>query len=125
LEFDDYVRLRGVALVRLARLLTGDRGDGEDLAQDVLARAFVRWDKIVSTDSPEAYLRQMVGRGSFTTVRWQPATGVWVQVSGDMDQAAAMAVATEVSLAEVHRCAAPFRLSDGTNPADWPVSPLS
>ena len=69
MEFDDYVRLRGVALVRLARLLTGDCGDGEDLAQDVLARAFVRWDKIVSTDSPEAYLRQMVVNASIS--RWR------------------------------------------------------
>lgn len=58
-EFDDYVRQRGAALVRLGRLLTGDRHLGEDLAQEVLARAFVRWDRIVA-DPPEPYLRRML-----------------------------------------------------------------
>jgi RNA polymerase sigma-70 factor (sigma-E family) len=69
LEFDDYVRLRGAALVRLARLLTGDRFDGEDLAQDVLARAFVRWAKITEAGPPEAYLRQMLVNASIS--RWR------------------------------------------------------
>ncbi|WP_432837415.1 SigE family RNA polymerase sigma factor [Dactylosporangium sp. CA-092794] len=59
MEFDDYVRQRGAALVRLGRLLTGDRHQGEDLAQEVLARAFVRWDRIAA-DPPEPYLRRML-----------------------------------------------------------------
>ena len=59
MEFDDYVRQRGAALVRLGHLLTGDRHQGEDLAQEVLARAFVRWDRIAA-DPPEPYLRRML-----------------------------------------------------------------
>lgn len=58
--FEEYVRSRGSALVRLARLLTGDRQLGEDLAQEVLARAYVRWEKIARTDRPEMYLRRML-----------------------------------------------------------------
>jgi RNA polymerase sigma-70 factor (sigma-E family) len=58
-DFDDYVRQRGAALVRLGRLLTGDRHQGEDPAQEVLARAFVRWDRIAA-DPPEPYLRRML-----------------------------------------------------------------
>ena len=69
MEFDDYVRLRGASLVRLGRLLTGDQHLGEDLAQDVLARAFVRWKKIANVDSPEAYLRRMLVNAAISRSR--------------------------------------------------------
>ena len=68
MEFDDYVRQRGAALVRLGRLLTGDRHQGEDLAQEVLARAFVRWDRIAA-DPPEPYLRRMLVNAAIS--RWR------------------------------------------------------
>jgi RNA polymerase sigma-70 factor (sigma-E family) len=71
LEFDDYVRKRGAALVRLGHLLTGDRHQGEDLAQEVLARAFVRWNRI-SADSPEPYLRRMLVNAAIS--RWRLAS---------------------------------------------------
>jgi RNA polymerase sigma-70 factor (sigma-E family) len=58
--FEEYVRQRGPALVRLARLLTGDVQLGEDLAQDVLAKAYPRWNRIMRTDRPDLYLRQML-----------------------------------------------------------------
>jgi RNA polymerase sigma-70 factor (sigma-E family) len=58
--FDDYVRLRGPALVRLARLITGDRHLGEDLVQEVLIRAYPRWNKIVAGGRPDVYLRRML-----------------------------------------------------------------
>ncbi|MEV6928747.1 SigE family RNA polymerase sigma factor [Dactylosporangium sp. NPDC051485] len=59
MEFDDFVRQRGAALVRLGHLLTGDRHLGEDLTQDVLAKAFVRW-KRIKADPPDPYLRRML-----------------------------------------------------------------
>jgi RNA polymerase sigma-70 factor (sigma-E family) len=58
--FEEYVRQRGAALVRLARLLVGDRQLGEDLAQEVLARAYARWDRILRADRPDVYLRRML-----------------------------------------------------------------
>jgi RNA polymerase sigma-70 factor (sigma-E family) len=58
--FDDYVRLRGPALVRLARLIAGDRHLGEDLAQEVLIRAYPRWNRILAGGRPDVYLRRMI-----------------------------------------------------------------
>jgi DNA-directed RNA polymerase specialized sigma24 family protein len=46
ITFDDYVRLRGARLVQVARLLVRDRHLAEDLVQEVLGKAFVRWKKI-------------------------------------------------------------------------------
>lgn len=59
-SFDDYVRLRGEQLVRLARLLVRDRHLAEDLVQEVLGKAFPRWGRIVSGGDPEVYLRRML-----------------------------------------------------------------
>jgi RNA polymerase sigma-70 factor (sigma-E family) len=58
--FDDYVRLRGPALVRLARLIAGDRHLGEDLVQEVLTKAYPRWGRIVAGGQPDVYLRRML-----------------------------------------------------------------
>ncbi|MGA8112193.1 MAG: SigE family RNA polymerase sigma factor [Actinocatenispora sp.] len=60
MTFEEYVRLRGPALVRFARLITGDDHLAQDLCQEVLARAFVRWKRIRRTDRPDVYLRRMV-----------------------------------------------------------------
>lgn len=60
MTFEEYVRQRGAALVRLARLLAGDRQLGEDLAQEVLAKAYVHWNRILRADRPDVYLRRML-----------------------------------------------------------------
>lgn len=57
--FDEFVAARGQALQRTAYLLTGDWGLAEDLLQTALARAYPRWDRIVS-DDPEGYLRRVL-----------------------------------------------------------------
>jgi RNA polymerase sigma-70 factor (sigma-E family) len=58
--FEEYVTTRGPSLVRLARLLCGDPHRAEDLVQDVLAKAYVRWRKIAATDRADSYVRQML-----------------------------------------------------------------
>lgn len=60
MTFEEYVLARGPALVRLARLLVGDDHRAEDLAQEVLARAYPRWSRISRTDQPDLYLRRML-----------------------------------------------------------------
>ncbi|GIJ43769.1 RNA polymerase [Virgisporangium aliadipatigenens] len=64
MTFEEYVAARGDALVRFARLLTGDPHRAEDLVQDALAKAYLRWRRILATEQPDAYLRRMVVNGS-------------------------------------------------------------
>jgi hypothetical protein len=65
------------------------------------------------TVNGRAAVAAVISRALFpsVTVRWQPVKGLWVQVSGDMSQATALAFAAAVRLDQVRRCAAPFRLS--------------
>jgi RNA polymerase sigma-70 factor (sigma-E family) len=62
--FEEYVAARGAALVRFARLLTGDVHRAEDLVQDALAKAYLRWSRIRRADNPEVYIRRMLINGS-------------------------------------------------------------
>ncbi|GIF76943.1 SigE family RNA polymerase sigma factor [Asanoa siamensis] len=60
MTFEEYVGSRGPALVRLARLLTGDPHRADDLVQEVFGQAFVRWRAISAMERPEVYLRRML-----------------------------------------------------------------
>lgn len=60
MTFDEYVCTRGPALIRLARLLTGDDHRAEDLVQEVLEKAYVRWRRIARADRPDLYVRRML-----------------------------------------------------------------
>lgn len=60
MTFEEYVHGRGPALLRLARLLTGDAHRADDLVQEVLARAYVKWKRITQTDRPDMYVRRML-----------------------------------------------------------------
>lgn len=64
LGFEAYVTARGAALVRFAMLLTGDDHRAEDLVQDALTRAYLRWSRIRRADNPDVYLRRLVINGS-------------------------------------------------------------
>jgi RNA polymerase sigma-70 factor (sigma-E family) len=58
--FEEYIAARGQALVRFAALLTGDDHRAEDLVQEALAKAYLRWSRIRRTDDPDVYLRRLV-----------------------------------------------------------------
>ncbi|GAA2376603.1 sigma factor [Nonomuraea africana] len=61
-EFEEFVRARGSALLRYGYVLTGSAHDAADLVQEILLKLADRWDKV---DSPEAY------------ARWQGARHGW------------------------------------------------
>ncbi|WP_444952130.1 SigE family RNA polymerase sigma factor [Micromonospora ureilytica] len=84
MTFEEYVLTRGPALMRLARLLTGDDYRAEDLVQDVLARAFVRWPKIVRVERPEAYVRRMLVNANASW--WRRRSSREVSVSRVVDR---------------------------------------
>lgn len=58
--FEEYVAARGAALLRFTALLTGDMHRAEDLVQEALARAYLRWGSIRRVDNPDVYLRRML-----------------------------------------------------------------
>ncbi|WP_208971863.1 SigE family RNA polymerase sigma factor [Kineococcus rubinsiae] len=60
LSFEEFVALRGTALLRLARGLLRDPDTAEDVVQDVLAKALLRWGRVSSADDPVAYVNRMV-----------------------------------------------------------------
>lgn len=60
MTFTDYVLDNQRVLLRFAMALTGDARLAEDVVQDVLARAFQRWDRIAALDRPHAYIRRMI-----------------------------------------------------------------
>jgi RNA polymerase sigma-70 factor (sigma-E family) len=60
LDFEEFVTLRGPALVRLARGLLKDPHLAEDVVQDVLARALIQWSRVSAARDVDAYVRRMV-----------------------------------------------------------------
>lgn len=71
LDFEEFAAARGPALVRLARGLLRDPHHAEDVVQDVLAKALVKWGRISSVDDPDAYVRRMLVNAS--TSFWRRA----------------------------------------------------
>jgi len=55
-DFDDFYEAHHHRLATSAYLLTGSRNDAEDIAQEALARAYERWDRVRRMDSPVGYV---------------------------------------------------------------------
>ncbi|MEP7054954.1 MAG: SigE family RNA polymerase sigma factor [Actinomycetota bacterium] len=67
--FDAFVVGHAASLLRLAYLLTGDRGHAEDMLQDALERAYRHWPRVIAADRPDAYVRQVLIHA--VTDRWR------------------------------------------------------
>ena len=65
-DFRAFVAARSAALLRTARLLTGDGHAAEDLVQEALARLVPAWRRV---DDPEAYVRTAMHRLQIS--RWR------------------------------------------------------
>lgn len=60
-SFETWARARQQALVRTAYLLTGDFQRAEDLVQEALVRAAIRWD-VLRDSNPDAWMRTVIYR---------------------------------------------------------------
>lgn len=60
MTFEEFAATRMPGVLRFAAVLTGDLADAEDLAQEVLTRAYSRWDRIGGLDRPDLYVRKMM-----------------------------------------------------------------
>lgn len=74
MEFDEWVVARSPALLRSAYLMCGDAHLAEDLVQSALLKAFRHWHRVVTADSPEAYVRGIVVK-EFLSWRRRRSTG--------------------------------------------------
>jgi RNA polymerase sigma-70 factor (sigma-E family) len=76
--FEQFVHSRGAALVRFARLLTGNDDRADDLVQDVLAKAWVKWRRVSASDHPDIYVRKMIVNANISWWRRRSSTEVSV-----------------------------------------------
>jgi RNA polymerase sigma-70 factor (sigma-E family) len=67
--FREYVAGRSPALLRTAYLLTGHRGDAEDLLQTALAKTYLAWDRIRDREALDGYVRRVMVNTQ--TSRWR------------------------------------------------------
>ena len=54
--FDEFFLAEHERLFQALYLLTGDRNEADDLAQESLLRAYERWDRVRTMDSPAGYV---------------------------------------------------------------------
>lgn len=58
--FEEVYRREYPDLVAVATALTGDLRDGEDVVQDTMVKAFVRWDRVGRLDSPGGWCHRVL-----------------------------------------------------------------
>jgi RNA polymerase sigma-70 factor (sigma-E family) len=74
-DYDEFARAQLPGLVRFAAALTGDTQVAQDLVQDTLVRAYLKWSRVASADRPELYLRRMLINGHLSWRRtWYQRT---------------------------------------------------
>jgi RNA polymerase sigma factor (sigma-70 family) len=56
LDFEGFFRSEYGQLFKTMYLVVGDAAEAEGIAQEAMARAYERWDRVAQADSPSAYL---------------------------------------------------------------------
>lgn len=67
--FADFYATEARVVIGLAIALTGDAGEGEDVAQEAFTRAYRDWDRVGAYDNPGAWVRRVVA--NLTVSRWR------------------------------------------------------
>ena len=76
MTFEEFAATRMPGVLRFAAVLTSDLADAEDLAQEVLIRAYSRWDRIGGLDRPGLYVRKMILNAGPRAL-YRSALGAW------------------------------------------------
>lgn len=71
-------------LTRTATLLAGDRHRGDDLVQEALVRAYVKWRHVRSADDPRAYVRRILVRCAIDASRAPQRRETVAGAAGDL-----------------------------------------
>ena len=58
--FEALYRAEYSGIVTVATAVTGDRAEGEDLAQDTMVKAFLHWPKVAGLDQPQAWCHRVL-----------------------------------------------------------------
>ena len=58
LTFEAFFEDEKDRLLRILCVITGSRGEAEDLAQEAFTRVFERWDRVATMDEPAGYLHR-------------------------------------------------------------------
>ena len=58
--FEDLYRVEYPGLVAVARAITGDLRDGEDLVQDTMVKTFVQWGRVGRLERPGAWCHRVL-----------------------------------------------------------------
>jgi RNA polymerase sigma factor (sigma-70 family) len=61
-EFEDFVRARGTALLRYGYVLSGNADDAAHLVQEALLKLSGAWRRVRNKDNPESYVRTIMAR---------------------------------------------------------------
>lgn len=84
LGFDEWLALRGPALLSFAWMVTRHREDAKDALQDALVGLYPRWSRFEDSDAAEAYLRRSVVNASVSNWRKSGRRLVPVEDPGQM-----------------------------------------
>ncbi len=95
MTFEEFVHSRGTALVRFARLLTGDDHRADDLVQEVLAKAFAKWRRMSAADRPDIYVRRMLINAN--TSWWRRRSSTELSVAEPTDRPGPHDIGDEVA----------------------------
>jgi RNA polymerase sigma-70 factor (sigma-E family) len=106
MTFEEFARVRLPAVLAFATVLAGQRATAEDLAQEVLIKAYARWDHIGQLDRPDMYVRKMILNEFLSWRRrsWRlvPAGDAELSAASEPDHAVGYAE-HEAMLAEIAR----------------------
>lgn len=94
--FRAFVTARSAGLLRSAYLLTGDRGEAEDLLQTALARLSVSWGRVRDKGALDAYVRRSMVHAQIS--HWRRKRPQTVAIDAVPEPAAAAGLDVETRL---------------------------